>query len=409
MDEAPDLTLGAVTRVIAGCAPATSVVGRRVPHGLRLVEAFTALPSPRHPRLLIPRGSRGAASVALRQYNNATTTTMRAGAELFGMVIRLGLADRFVGNRLQIVADDVTAGEPSPSFKEFLGSVFPGEELELALRLAPERPNRKTVLQILNVRGRVLGYAKVSSNALNRSLVRNEARVLRRLAECPARPVNFTVPRLLYSGQWAGMEILVVSPLPQRRWRLRPDLRFPLAASKEIAGLPTGRGPLADNEYWRHTRARVAQVAEEAPGPVASALAAAVDHLERRHGDLEVALASWHGDWIPWNMVYAGDGLLVWDWERSGDQVPLGLDAVHFRFHTGVKIEKRPPLEAVRDTVDWAGPVLEQLGVTAPVAPALVALDLVEMTLRYEEARMAGVDVVDRIHLRPLQEVSAWC
>jgi hypothetical protein len=43
-----------------------------------------------------------------------------------------------------------------------------------------------------------------------------------------------------------------------------------------------------------------------------------------------VRFGSWHGDWGPWNMAWAGERVRLWDWERFTRGVPYGFDALHY-------------------------------------------------------------------------------
>ena len=76
----------------------------------------------------------------------------------------------------------------------------------------------------------------------------------------------------------------------------------------------------------------------------AEALAAAspdtgwlVEHAQRlaeQHAEQPVVVASWHGDWVPWNMTRDGDQVLLWDWEHYEDDVLAGFDHLHYLAQT---------------------------------------------------------------------------
>jgi hypothetical protein len=56
-----------------------------------------------------------------------------------------------------------------------------------------------------------------------------------------------------------------------------------------------------------------------------------------------MAVGCWHGDFGPWNMARGGDGMLeVWDWERFETDVPVGLDAAHYRVQIALSDETDP-------------------------------------------------------------------
>jgi hypothetical protein len=366
-----------------------------------MVDAFAILPSARDPRLLVPSGARPAAAAALRQHTNATTRSLWLKSEAMAWAMRLGAGSRIARGRLSVLAGEHHEG--ALPLKELLEGVFGPGPIELAVRLGPLRPNRKPVIQILRPNGKVLGYAKVSRTDLTARLVANEARMLSLISE--AGPRTFRVPPVLHAGQWAGMQVLVVGPLPRRRLALGgADAHMPVAATRELAELfGTTREPLAASGHWRSTRTRIALVG----APAADALDAVAGELEQRHGDLELPIGSWHGDWTPSNMAGSGAGLCVWDWERSGPGMPVGMDAGHFGFHIARKVKNLAPKPAAAATLGWIGPVLEAMGLERSHSTLMLSLALLEMAVRFQEARAEGVEVTDPAYLGALQDLLA--
>ena len=90
----------------------------------------------------------------------------------------------------------------------------------------------------------------------------------------------------------------------------------------------------------------------------------------------------------------------MWDWERSGAGVPIGLDAIHWQVQvashaSGVDTGDLPAaVRGVRPAIDRA---LSSLGVGA--TGAVVSWYLAERFARYEEARAAGT--LDPAERRP--------
>lgn len=371
------------------------------PQAGRVVDTFAVLPSIGDPRLLAPSGARRAAATALRQHTNATTRALWLKAEGMAWAMRLGAGGRIARGRLSVLAGEGYAG--ALPLKELLKEVFGPGTVELAVRLGPMRPNRKPVIQILRPNGNVLGYAKVSRTDLTARLVANEATMLSRISE--AGPRTFRVPTVLHSGLWAGMQVLVVGPLPRRRLALGgADARIPVAASRELAELfGTTREPLAESAHWRSTRKRIGLV----EGQAAEALEAVAGELEQRHSDLELAIGSCHGDWTPSNMAGSGDRLSVWDWERSGPGMPVGMDAAHFGFHIARKVKNLAPKPAAAATLDWIAPVLEGMGLERQHATLMLSLALLEMAVRFQEARAEGIEVTDPAYLGALEDLLA--
>jgi hypothetical protein len=77
---------------------------------------------------------------------------------------------------------------------------------------------------------------------------------------------------------------------------------------------------------------------------------------------VECAFGAWHGDFGPWNAAWGTDALEVWDWERFDPDVPVGLDAAHWRTQLDVGTDPSAAwpamcrdVEAVLDAVHEAG------------------------------------------------------
>ncbi|SDJ52200.1 hypothetical protein SAMN05421874_10284 [Nonomuraea maritima] len=199
------------------------------------------------------------------------------------------------------------------SIATYLSEVFE-RPVETVLHIRPaRRANRKPVLEARS-EGRRLAFVKIGDTPRVRELLATEAAALRRLAGLSLDVV--ATPSVLHHGEWRGLSVLVLSPLPVCRRRVpRPLL---LDAIREIAA--TG-------------------------------------------GDRP----AWHGDFAPWNMCPSPDGrVLVWDWERYETGVPYGFDAVHHFFQRALR-RMRPP-SAARACLAQSVRVLAPLGLSSAAA-----------------------------------------
>jgi hypothetical protein len=378
---------------------------REVPADRRSVDSFALFPTAARPRLMVPLGSGRAASQAL--HDHAThKRVVRMAKPVLARGLRSGLTRRLVRHGLTVSIADGTPSEALPRLllKEHLREVMGREDIETAVKFNAKPPHRKPTLQVLSRKGEVLGYVKVGWNELTRGLVGTEARALTRLTGPQCSPDSFEVPRVIHSGRWRGLELLVLEPLARGPWyRRRPPLRTPpTAATAEIASLgETARSPLAESDFWVDTRERIAQAERilEQPSP----LAAVVERVERRFGETPLSFGWWHGDWVPWNMGHVRDRLYVWDWERSGQLAPIGLDALHFEYQAALGIAKLSPPAAADHILKRPDSSLSALELPEALRPLLLCLHLLEMSLRFEEGRAAGVDIVDTKY-RPVLE-----
>jgi Phosphotransferase enzyme family len=260
------------------------------------------------------------------------------------------------------------------------------------------RPNRKPVLQILTPEGDILGYAKLGWNEMTRALVRNEALVLEELARS-GEGRSFGTPEVIHSGDCGDLVVLVMAPVSPTGWlRARPSRAELEEVARDIAARgPMSRERLGASDFWQETRARLERLRDSLRATRYEVLDELVSRLEQRYGDVEVPFGDWHGDWTQWNMARDRSRLMIFDWERSGRRVPVGIDAAHYDFDFAVKFHKRHPLEVVRSLAHGGGTVLPSFAAET-AAQLLLALDLLEMVFRYEEARVAGLDVEDTLY-----------
>lgn len=369
------------------------------PRGFRTVEAFAVLPSASRARLLTPLASRQAASASVRHFTVAMNVRAQLRKVILAAGMRAGLAQPLVRDRLRVSVADGIAPEELPRLllKEHFRDALSQPDLELAVKLDKVRPNWKPVLQLLTSRGVVLGYAKVGWNGLTRRLVRSEAATLERYRS--RRPRTFALPHVLYRGRWRDLEIVVVSPMPQPLLlRSRPTVNPPIAATREVATMfGVNRQRLGGSAYWVRTAARVAEARARGDGLDSDVLARVLSRIEERHGDMPFTFGSWHGDWAPWNMTSASDRVFVWDWERSSTPVPVGFDALHYRFQAALVLQRKGVPAAARTALAETGAALRALEVRPEMAHPLLVLYLLEIFLRYEESRAAGVKSSDQV------------
>ena len=359
--------------------------GQAAPAGFERAESYLALPRAANPRLLVPLGSRLAASAALARNHDATSTKARIGRAALGAGLKVGLTQR-VADRVEVFVDSALSPVERPQhvLTEHLRAMFGRPDLEMAVILGVPRLNRKPVLQMLAADGTVVGYVKAAWNDLTAALVRNETRVLSHLAA--TGPTTFTPPAFVAAGPWGDLELIAASALPNTG---RPDQAQvfdpPMPVIAEIAGL-WGRSAakLADSPYWAGVRER--QQAQSG----SEVLDRAIDWVEGRIGGTQISFGAWHGDFTPWNMARLSDATYVWDWERAAP-APAGLDLLHFVFQTVCRFEGKAPTDAIGSCSERVAALLPVLDVEPGTLPALWLLYRLELLLRYDEARMAGV------------------
>jgi hypothetical protein len=333
---------------------------------------FIVLPRLGRPRLLVPPASRPAAA-AVRRYGEPGSRKARLATRALSIALASGLGGMMLRGRVRVHAP---AG--ADTIETYLRAEL-ARDVRVSMHLGEPRANRKPVLQLLSARGEPAGFAKIGVNPLTSGLVRAERDALGRLGRAGLRDV--TVPRVLHYGQWRGLDILVLSPLPV--WLRRRPLPWPqlTAAMGEIAAVDgLHDAPLAGGTYWQRLAGRLAAADT---GQDRAALDEALGVLAARAGGTRLAFGAWHGDWTPWNLASTDQGLLVWDWERFTGDVPLGFDALHYWLQTAVGPARGEPRAAAAECVGRAARLLAPLGVGGPAARLTAIVYLADLATRY--------------------------
>lgn len=372
-------------------------IGGADDHPAVSLESYLILPSATRPRFLAPHEPPEASTASLRAYNSIRPTRMRVSRWVLATGLRMGLVQLVLRDRLHVRA----RGEPRQAaealLSEHLREVFGRSDLVAAVGIGRPGPNRKPVLQVFTTRGEPLGYVKLGWNEFTRRLVKNEAAVLAAWAE--QRPVELAVPRLIHQGQFEGLELAVISPLPTGVRRVRPTQRPPAAAIREVGRLHGSTScRLAESPYWMGVQDRVARVAAELDPAASDGLISLVKGLGEKHGEDPFTFATWHGDWVPWNMARAGSRLFILDWEHAEAGIPLGLDALHFDFQAAFLLKGLPFPRALARAARLARPTLRDLSVESASVPALTVLYVLELFFRAHRARMDGAGTNPRLY-----------
>jgi hypothetical protein len=240
------------------------------------------------------------------------------------------------------------------------------------------------VLQLISPEGETFGFGKLGTGPLTQRLVRAETNALTALGTSGL--TKLTVPRVLHAGQWRGLQVLIQSALPV--WLPRAPLtpRRLANAMLDIAGCcGYSHGTLVGSAYWAELRGRLAAVNARSEG---GQLEAAAELLATHAGNTSFRYGAWHGDWAPWNMANLADALLVWDWERFAQHVPVGFDAIHHELQRRIQ-STGDATGAVEATVRRAGELLQPFAVPPPARELTALLYLIDLAVRYLTDRQA--------------------
>lgn len=293
---------------------------------------------------LVPLASGRAAGsgLALFQPLLPAARLMKAAAVALSL---LGFAKLWARHRVYI------AGSP------MLAACFPTRAgHSFAYFTGTDSPHRKVAVQVMDVAGRLLGFAKLSRNPAVATLLQHEAAMLRRVAALGLSSAH--IPAVLYAGNQADCAVLVTDTLKSAF--TRSTTRFGGDHRRFL------------QELWKRGRTGTRTAAQLASGlearalPVAAKLEpawqtrihTALSNL-RSHGELPIGVGLVHGDFTPWNTFRAKGRLYVFDWEYAEEEAPLASDLLHFVLNEP-HVRNLPPdgkLQAARVAVaqGWTG------------------------------------------------------
>lgn len=353
-------------------------------------ERYIVVPSLQRPRALLPADRPGLAAESLRRFNALRPWSVRLPRALLATALDLPLLRSRLGARITIPPT------PGDSLLDHLRSVLEAPDASMTVGIGARAPNRKPVVQLTSAKGEPIAFAKIGWNPFTRALVEREAATLGRWASHAPRRVS--VPRLLHAGAWHDLQLCVAAPLPSgvRGYpaRLGPPDASVLREVSELDG--TRRAPLIASAFWAELRERL--LAPDAlPEAAHDAAEHGLDRLATAVGDEETELASWHGDWVPWNLAREGSRLHVFDWEHAAPDRPLGLDLQHFHFQVELLLRGRSVSEAMARAGERSRIGLRELGVRGPLLDALPELHLFELVARAADARRLGAGTNPRL------------
>jgi hypothetical protein len=323
---------------------------------------FFAVPDSQMPRMLVRVGApfNGRESPAVRLVLARSSGSLaRRAAVLAGLAVRLGsvLPGRSV----------VWSSMSDGPLLSWLGEEL-GEQVDVAaIRLGPERPNRKPVVQVTRTDGTASCWVKVAHNPLTVRLLEREAMALEALE--PLAEVLY-LPRVVATRDWGSGAALATAPLPD------PDTaRVPRETLISVVRDVHGTAKLAPVE------AEAKPLTELVANPRLGGLTRLAAEVQAQQDRLQPG--AWHGDLHSGNLAMAPDGRAVlWDWERWESGVPLGADLLHHDLQAD-RAAGTPLRSVAEGLVRTASERLSELDVPAAAAELVVRDYLIRLAARY--------------------------
>jgi hypothetical protein len=368
-------------------SPATAtLVSRRSASLPPAGREFIVLPGAARPKLIVPSGRRAAAA-AVRGYGEPGSAKAMLGKRALSIMLAGGLGSA-IGDRMVV---RVPGG--AQTIDSFLAEMA-GQPVELGMHVGEARANRKPVLQLLTEAGDTIGFAKIGINRLTADLVRHEHAALTRVGKVGL--THLRVPAVVGRGSWNGLEVLLLDALPVWLTRMRlTDDRLAVALAELARSTGTSQSTLSGSGYAERLLGRLDGADERgsdrhgANDCGAEALRALITRLAEVAGTSSLTFGCWHGDLTRWNLAYTSGGLLVWDWERFADGVPIGFDTLHYWLQARVVRSRHDAAGAAARCVAIAPELLAAFDVPPAQARLTALAYLAELSVRYFIDRQA--------------------
>jgi Phosphotransferase enzyme family len=155
-------------------------------------------------------------------------------------------------------------------------------------------------------------------------------------------PRTVVVPEVLELANRGGLSLVVLSDI---------GVEVPPGGKPSLRSLVPF---LVEMRDFGHSRCDVAEALRVAISQSSGGATHHVDRLEsvadaiaRRWDGWTVDMCMAHGDFVPWNLAVAEDGLHLWDWEHAHRTAPWPYDAMHFVFQTETLARGRSASSAV--------------------------------------------------------------
>lgn len=340
-------------------------------------EIFCLIPSASNPRWLIPLKNHQLfiASLALYQPSLLRAKVIKRLTILFA---RLGIADLFVKDRLYFERDD-----------EFVKKIFNKNDLYYAIFTGTEGSHRKVTVQVMDEKGRILGYIKVADSDKIDALLKNEAEILRDLSKLEVEIGLF--PEVLYYGSADNVNILVLDTLKSSKSTYSSRLSekhieflaevFNKTSHKEIL--------FSESSFFNGLKDRVRRLEDEKLGGAEKgAYQRALDYLERKLGNEKLPFGLCHRDFTPWNTFFHNGKLYVFDWEYSKREYPPLMDVFHFIVQDGIQVRHLKPEKLIKRVLrhgKWLSVYCGLVGVKETLIMPLLVCYLLDISLLYIE------------------------
>lgn len=286
---------------------------------------------------------------------------------------RLGLSRLWVKQQVFIIGNPV------------LGQYFPQSlPLSYSYFTGTDSPHRKIAVQIMDLRGHLLGFAKVTRSSQVAELLAHEAAILSRLSA-----LNFQatyIPNVLFFGKKGEGTLLVTDTL--KTAGTKSVTKFIDAHRVFLQELvkKTAQPPCSIATIVAGFKTRIENILPRFSLDWHHRLDKAIVKLSAE-AELVLPMAMNHGDFTPWNCFLTNGRLYVFDWEYAEELAPIGIDIIHFTFNEsklrGMHVTHKLEAAIARLSEPWMGLVDKAL-------PSILIIYLLTQVLRQVERQPEG-------------------
>jgi len=285
-----------------------------------------------------------------------------------------GLLYLLKGNRLN--RGRIGLPYESKNLQECFANVFNRRDLIIAISTGTPSTYRKATAMVMTPSAEVMGYAKIGDTLFAQNRIKNEQYILQRLGQDihGGQPL-IQWPKCLYAGEIGDSYVLVVSPPPfcgkPGKSQLETDS---IKAIDKMVAQTKQKHITANSKFCRKLQENV----DSYPLPYRHLLIHAMDHLLHLAGQKEIMFGLSHGDFAPWNMIWNGNRVFLFDWESAIPEAPAGIDAIHFLSQTGFLLKKLRGHRLLRFLLENGAVVYEEL--SASLGAGLMEPNLLTLT-----------------------------
>jgi uncharacterized protein YggU (UPF0235/DUF167 family) len=277
--------------------------------------AYAALPL-NHPRLFIPLTSRKSIKAGLGFYSPGSLRNK--AFLLFAKVLNTaGIVKHLRGNTINIWVKGKTSNEQL--IKYWLSEKMGWPVGEIVIYTGADSVKRKITILAISSDYKNKIIAKIADTSTAVAAIKQESSALSRLSQSSLANL---VPSLIIEDNFGPYFIQIQTALPKQTMQHAFLSNTHLDFLIKLSQINRHSLPINNTSEWRCINQTL-----DYPLPMHNILS----KLKRYNfSDKKIDCHMVHGDFVPWNIIYKKDSILVYDWE---DSIPLGLpfhDAFHF-------------------------------------------------------------------------------